>query len=325
MESPSPEELIAVSVADFTSGKKVPVDLYVRLSENKFVLIVKAGSETQLDRLKKYSEKDMQYFYVKKDQYSSYIDQKLSIAGILIGSNKVDHKQKTAVLSNVTTSVFHELEEMKISEQAFSHARQISESMQTLVNARPDFAQLIDAIDSLPGELVRHSVAVSILGSMIAREIGWEKKGTIEKIALGGLLHDIGKKELPAEILTKPRAQMTFEEVTLYESHPYRGLQILQTLPAVPDDVLAIAYEHHENSMGLGFPRRLKDMRLNPLARVVALANAFCDLTLRSEQHPNPRSTEEAIHYIENTMGAPFNKEAFRALKKLVGQQETDQ
>lgn len=318
MDASNINDFIPVPIGEFLSGSKVPVDLYVRLSEEKFVLVVKAGSETQLDRLRKYSEKDLHHFYVPKDQYAAYVDQNLNIAGILVETPKLSSSQKTSLLAKSTNAVFQEIETLGVSPQAFSHVRQVSDSMVRLVDAKPDFNSLLSSLNSLPGDLVKHSVAVSILSAMLGQEMGWEKKGTLEKLALGGLLHDIGKKELPPDILTKTRAQMSFEEVVLYESHPYRGMQLLQSIPTVPEDILAIAYEHHEIGNGQGFPRRLRDMKMHPLARVVSLANCFIDLTLASPLNAKPRSGREAVQYIDLTMGNPFNKEAMNALKAII-------
>ena len=153
---------------------------------------------------------------------------------------------------------------------------------------------------------------------MIGKSMGWTRKDTLEKLNLGGFLHDIGKKELSQELLSKPRSSWSYDELTEYESHPYRGVQILQTVPAIPDDVISIVYEHHENSFGQGFPRRLREIRINPLARVVSLANAFVNLTLPNINLPHVKSAKDAVNFLEKVQGKPFNKEAFQALKSLV-------
>src|SRR5690606_80586 len=120
------------------------------------------------------------------------------------------------------------------------------------------------------------------------------------------------------EIVNKPRAQLSFDELQVYESHAFRGMEILRTIPSVPDDVVAIVYEHHENAIGQGYPRKLRDLRMNPLAKVVALADAFAELTIKSPNCPTPKSAFDAINYLEVTMGQPFNKEAFTALRLLI-------
>src|ERR1035438_9099714 len=140
---------------------------------------------------------------------------------------------------------------------------------------------MMNQFAALPGELFAHSVAVSVFSVMIGVQVGW-KSVVLEKLALGGLLHDIGKKEISPEILSKPRALMKESEVAEFESHAVRGMHILRSLPEVPDDVIAIAYEHHEAAFGQGYPRKLKLVYINPLARVVGLANEFALLTMKS-------------------------------------------
>ena len=312
------KDLIAVPITEFMSGSKVPVDLYVRLSEEKFVLLVKTGSQVELQRLHNYSNRDIHHFYVKKDEYKKYVNQNVGIAEIIAKKPNIKPEKKATLLTQSTTAVFAEMEGLGMNKESVEHATQVSQSLIEVVEAKPDLNSLIQSLNSISSDLVRHSVAVSVLSTMIGKKLGWTAKGTIDKLALGGLLHDIGKKELSPELLTKPRAQWSFEEVSLYESHPYRGLQLLQSVPTVPEDVYAMAYEHHENAIGQGFPRRLRDLRMNPLARVTALANTFCDLTLKSIDNDKPKSGTEAIQYIDVTLGKPYNREIFAALKRLI-------
>ena len=72
---------------------------------------------------------------------------------------------------------------------------------------------------------------------------------------------------IDSEILKKSRGELTYDEVKEYENHPYRGMQLLSAIEDMSADVIAITYEHHENSIGQGFPRRLWDMKLNPLQK----------------------------------------------------------
>src|SRR5690606_37650754 len=115
-------------------------------------------------------------------------------------------------------------------------------------------------------------------------------------------------------LLTKPKSQMTYDEVQLYESHPYRGMQMLVELGIVPDDVTSIVYEHHENAIGMGYPRRLRNPKIHPLARVVALADEFVNLTVSNPSTDKPKTAREALMIIDVTMGQPFAKDCFKAL-----------
>src|SRR5262249_36872587 len=139
-----------------------------------------------------------------------------------------------------------------------------------------------------------------------------------EKLALGAFLRDVGLKEVPHEILEKERAAMTSEERSQWETHPFRGAEILQKIPDIPAEVIACALEHHENAIGQGFPRRIRDTKMNAFAKVVALADTFIHLTIPTPHNPQVKSVDQAAQYIEYTMGCPFNKACLVALKRAL-------
>ena len=85
---------------------------------------------------------------------------------------------------------------------------------------------------------------------------------------------------------------------------------MLQTVPNIHNDIIAIVYEHHENSIGLGFPRKLRELRMNPLARVVALANAFVDLIMPTSKKSAKKSVFQAIYHLEAIQGRPYHRDA---------------
>jgi len=159
---------------------------------------------------------------------------------------------------------------------------------------------------------------VSAVSVIIARAMRWTLSHNLEKLALGALLHDVGLKEIPEEILELPRHAMTREQIEIYESHVYRGVEILRSMPSISDDILAIVLEHHENAPGQGYPRRLRDIKMNPFSRIVALADCFVDVITESANNPNPKTVASALQYIEVTLGQPFHKVAFLALKQAL-------
>ena len=126
-------------------------------------------------------------------------------------------------------------------------------------------------------------------------------------------------KQIDPHILGLPKPELTFEQMATYESHAFRGMEILSRISTVPDDVVAIAYEHHENAIGQGYPRKIRDLRMNPLAKVIAVADQFVDLTLKTAERDFRLYTpDEALDHIERVMAQPFSREAFTALKVLL-------
>lgn len=314
-------QMIPVPIHDFISGVTVPVDLYVKLNDSKFILVSKAGQKTDKNQLSTYENKTVEYLWVKRTEYSSLITNNLSIAGIVIQNDKVHPSQKSHILSQASASVFIELEHVGLSFESYSHSKQVVDSTIALANENRDITDLLLGLKDCSDRLLQHSMAVSYVSVLIAHTLKWENKLTIEKLALGALLHDIGLKVLPPELINKPKVKMTFDEVQLFEQHAYKGMQMLVGLGIVPDDVIAIVYEHHENALGQGYPRRLRNLKMHPLAKVVALADDFCDLVISNPNCIKPKNPREALMTIEYTMGQPHNKEAFRALQMVINKE----
>jgi putative nucleotidyltransferase with HDIG domain len=317
------EEMVPIPIAEFISGVTTPVDLHIKLSDDKFVVILKEGTKTEVEQLKKYKEKSVDYVWVKKGDFLRFSRKTAAIAGILISSDQLDPKKKSIVLSNATSSVFKQFDHMGLSIDVYELAKQVSEATVALCQTHKELNVLFESLKNYGDEQIRHSVAVSILSTLIGEAMGWNNRVTLEKLALGGMLHDIGLKTLPQELVTKPLAVMTSDETELYETHPYRGVQLLRSVGVVPDDVVAIVFEHHENSIGVGYPRRIREVVMHPMAKVVALANHFVDLTMPHMNTPLPKTPREALVYLQDTLGQPYNRDAFKALVKIIDKEST--
>ena len=312
------QEMLPIPIADFITALAMPVDIFVRLGDDKFVLVCKAGTKTSIEQLSSYHSKDVHYVWVRKSDYYKISNQSITIAGLAVRRGDIEAKHKTRVLSAATKTIFHQFDHIGISIGMYNDAKAVTEATVTMLESHRDLGPFFVTLQDCSDEILRHSMAVSILSTMIGVALGWEKKLTLEKLALGGLLHDIGLKTIPPELLTKPKSQMTFEETQIYETHAFRGMQLLLSLGIVPDDIVSIVYEHHENALAQGYPQRIRDVKIHPLARVVGLADFFVDLTIANVNCPVPKNPREALLYMEHTLGMPYNREVFRALKRIV-------
>lgn len=159
---------------------------------------------------------------------------------------------------------------------------------------------------------------MSLNATMIAKAVGWRSPLVLFKVTMGGLLHDIGKREIPEEILNKPRSDLTPQEIKLLESHTLRGAEILSKVSTVPTDVIQIAAQHHENCLGLGYPAALKARFIHPMARLIAVANEFCNMTIKGKVEI-PMKPEEAILKMSLAMADALDPSFFIALTQVYG------
>lgn len=316
------KDYIPVPLHEFVNGVQVQVDLYVRLSESKFVMVAKAGTQSNVEQFKNYQSHEVSYLWVRKNEYYKIAHQAIVLAGVALTRKELNDRQKTSVVTHAARGMFRQLEHLGVDLELYNNAKQVTEVVVAFADSHTTLADLFASLSGVSDQLLSHSVAVSTLSVMIGQALGYEKKQTLEKLALGGLLHDIGLKAIPGEISRKPLALMTPEEIQIYETHPFRGMQMLLSLGIVPDDIVSIVYEHHENSIGQGYPQRLRDLKMHPLAKIVALADAYAELIIANPNCPVAKNPREALMYIEHTLGTPFNRDAFRALKRIVDRQE---
>jgi len=115
-----------------------------------------------------------------------------------------------------------------------------------------------------------HHERVSQLAVAIAREMLIPEE-QIEGIRVTSMVHDIGKINVPAEILSKP-GKLTDIEFGLIQQHTTTGYKVLKTID-YPWPIAEIVYQHHENIDGTGYPRGLKDGDILIEAQIIRVAD----------------------------------------------------
>lgn len=310
---------IEIGLDDIVPGINLPGDVFLKLSDNNFVIIGREGSKEQFKTLHFYEKiKNSNDIYVKKEDYKKFTSLKVFSANEVMKSDKISTEAKVDVLSKTFNSVFNSISHFGFSSETLGHSKFIASSMIQIIDETPKLSQLMSMINNISEDLAKHSMATSAIAVMISMSKGWNNHSILEKMSLGGILHDVGMKEYTKEFLSKDRVDYTAEDLEHYQRHAFRGLEILRTVEGVPQEVLAIVYEHHENSIGQGFPRGFRDVKLHPFSKVVALADTFAELSFVNINNPVLRSPDEAIQFIEHSLGQPFNKECFNALKNVL-------
>lgn len=309
--------MIRVSKELFTDGLPLPAEVFTRLPSGQFILVGKKADTANLSSLHLMQDKKVDLF-VREEDYTGVVNYNVNLIEKTLKNDGVSMTLKMNLLKGVAETTISELTKKELYVGSYDRCKQIVGFVQETVAQIKDFDKFLDVFSKLPGDMVSHSLATSVVSLLICEQMDITMKSTLEKVVMGAYLHDIGLKEIPAEVLKKPRLQWTDAEVVYYESHTLRGVEILRDIKEIPSDVLAIVLEHHENALGLGYPRRIRDIKINPLARIVAVADCFIDLLYETGKEGSQRTPEEAVSYIENTMGQPFNKPAFLALKKVI-------
>ncbi len=159
-----------------------------------------------------------------------------------------------------------------------------------------------------------HATRVARLAVAIGDEMGFTDD-ELEVLEQGGLLHDIGKLDMPASILSKP-GPLDENEWRIMRTHPQVGYDLLRSQPRFAD-VAEMVLAHHEAYDGSGYPRRLASTRIPKAARVLAVADAYDSMTHPHTQRPAmPPSL--AVEEIARCSGKQFDPQCAEALGNVL-------
>ena len=187
----------------------------------------------------------------------------------------------------------------------FSHYQDKFEQMKPLWDT---ITGLAFAVEAKGPYMKDHSQAVSRLAAQIGIQAGLSE-ADIEEIRLAGLLHDIGKVDLPLHVLNKP-ALLTAEEFEIMKSHAAWGENMLEPLKVKA--IERIVRHHHERYDGKGYPDGLAGDTIPLGARIVAVAECFhsmvSDLPYRSA-----RTFEDALAELRRCSDTQFDPQVVTA------------
>ena len=152
-----------------------------------------------------------------------------------------------------------------------------------------------------------HSANVACYCTLLAKALGVTDEHELQAIASAGMLHDLGKLEIPAAILTKP-GRLTPEEFAQIKLHPVRGFQMLRKEFTLPQ--LMLVYQHHEKMDGSGYPVGCTGTEIHWWARICAVTDVYEALTGK-RPYRRPSTSSEALTIMRRGEGSHFDREVF--------------
>ncbi|MBQ7781155.1 MAG: response regulator [Lachnospiraceae bacterium] len=177
---------------------------------------------------------------------------------------------------------------------------------------------LSEAVDAKDRYTSGHSKRVAEYSRLIAQRLGKSREEQ-EEIYRAGLLHDIGKIRVPAEIINKP-GRLTDEEYNMIKIHPVTGYHILRGITGSGYIANAAKY-HHERYDGTGYPNGLAGEKIPEVARILGVADAYDAMASdRSYRKALPQDMVRAE--IEKGKGSQFDPDMADIILRMIDEDE---
>jgi HD-GYP domain-containing protein (c-di-GMP phosphodiesterase class II) len=162
----------------------------------------------------------------------------------------------------------------------------------------------------------RHTRRVALRAVQVGELLGLSGN-RLRTLAIGGLVHDIGKLSVPDAILKKPGA-LDDDEYAVVQRHPEWGNKLLAELGGFSDSVRQLVLNHHERLDGGGYPRGLSDSDLDLDTRILTVCDVY-DALISKRVYRDAWSHEDAMALLRRETGTAFDARCVDALERVIG------
>jgi HD-GYP domain-containing protein (c-di-GMP phosphodiesterase class II) len=293
------------------------VDLFIQESADRPPrLYVRSGGTIDHAVLNQMAETGIQHIYVQVEDFQRFGSHLLESVESAAEENAVPPAERFAAL------------QLALAVEIERTAQTIDCGPYVAVSERVgrDLMTVFSGSEVLPRDLFRlarhdfntftHVTNVASYSMVLAERMGLASGRDLELVAKGGMLHDIGKRFIPAAILTKP-AKLDAQERAIIETHPQRSYEDLCQRNDVTFEQLMMAYQHHERYDGKGYPVGLAGDEIHPWARMLAVVDVF-DAMTGMRPYRKPATAQAAMDYIRQNAGTHFDPEVVTCWDKAM-------
>lgn len=165
-----------------------------------------------------------------------------------------------------------------------------------------------------------HTRRVALRAVEVGEELGMSPE-RLRILAVGGLLHDMGKLSVPDEILSKPGA-LTPGEYEAVKEHPENGRRLLAEL-GFGAEVQRLVLDHHERIDGSGYPRGIEDGALDLETRILGVCDVY-DALVSPRVYRDAWTHAEAIRHLRGAARGQFDQRCVAALERVLEREHAD-
>ncbi len=302
---------IRLSSLSYESG--VPHPFYLKLSEKKFVKIVRENEQSLRDLIEHYRSKDVDSFYMKREDFRDWVHSIFkdhqSYLDTFIQDSKRDHLSKITDVCKTFHARFHlALSNFGIDKEHIAVVSEVVEEMVKELNERPNLSELLNIMLKSENYLSDHTFFVIFLATYLAKDLGLSSESTTRKIVHAAFFHDVAISDETLVVSEGVIEDVTDEEnYETLRAHPEAVVKILSPYNEFQGDVTHMILEHHELPDGSGYPRGLNASNIHPLSCLFILCHKASELFLLEGQ-----SSSAVAQYFKGEAGEFYNSGNFR-------------
>jgi len=277
---PSKQEgYVGIRPKMFLKIRSCPADVFVKLSENKYVKIINKDEKFEKEIIQKFINKGVQRLYIERVHQASFADFMVdSLVNALKEAGDKSASEAKDVQVDAHQFVQDQLLSIGLNKTVIEVTKTTIDTTVKVMEHSPVLSDLLSGMKKDTDYIYEHSLMVSYIACAIAGQMDWESKDTKMKLTMASFMHDITLNDHQLAKISdlKNIDSDDYDDDDLQEvkQHPLEAAKIISKLTDdFPPDIDTIVAQHHEMPNGSGFPRGLSHTNINPLSCVFILAH----------------------------------------------------
>ncbi len=301
---------------DELENQELELDLYLMHGDREPVLYRSIGSMYSMADCVKLGERGVKHLYAPIGQHRAF--QRLMLRRLTEAWDdpEIERDERVRTVRGCCGKMIDDL-------MSFPHVPGIAGTLGLMAvrfgdwcAAEPGrFGELFD-LGGHAYETTGHMINVGIGAGLLCAEMRGPNAPGLRDVMQGGLVHDIGKRDIPRAVLDK-EGKLNDDEWALLREHPTIGVGMLACQQGVSGVALEMTRDHHERLDGRGYPAGLKAAQIPSAARIAAVVDIF-DALASSRPHRGPVPARRVLDAMREEAGTVLDRGVFDAWERVV-------
>jgi len=306
-----------IMLESLSTNTILPFDLYLYLKKKKdFVLFRNLDLPFKDEHRRRLIDNRIDRLYIDssdRKKYRRYVEANLDR---VVADDSIETPIKTAIVYSTAADIIQDILKNPPSSENVRRSKALAENIVSCILQADDAIKALLDVRSHDYHIYTHSVNVCAMGISLARRFGIAERDRLCELALGALLHDIGKARIDPDMLAGD-GPLSRQEWQIIKMHPQTGYEMLCDETDISDASRTVIIQHHEKLDGTGYPYGLKEHQIHPLAKIVCEINIFDALTTK-RSYRRAVSSESALNIMKTEMSRQIDKDVFKHLALIL-------
>ncbi len=314
-------DYIAITHSSLVDNTKIGCDVYLKSRINgdiRYILFCRGDEVFCDERRKQLIEQNIEKLFISSRDYEKYFRYQEKNLQDVLTDREMSSEEKSHMVYNTAKYLVQDLlsdPRSGLNTKVKRAAKWVDNTVNYILNDKEAFPSLLK-VTSHDYYTYTHSVDISVLSLLFGRHIHLDINN-LKCLGLGGLLHDLGKVEIPLEILNKP-GKLTKEEFEIIKKHPEMGIEFLKGKANIDEKSLEVVIQHHENYDGTGYPNGIGEQDIHLFGRISRIIDVY-DAITTNRCYRRALMPYDALLEMTEKMENCFEKELFKEFVCFLG------